>query len=69
MEQIIVKRKPRKCPKCKGDVYEILFGEPICSEKEMFKRTGKHYIFYGCIISDNDPNWACSKCGQEFRKE
>lgn len=69
MEPITVKRKPCKCPECKGDVYEILYGAPMCSEEDMFKETGKHYVFGGCIITENPSKWACCKCGQEFRKE
>ncbi len=58
--------KPDKCPRCGAPVYKILYGEPAMSEEDYFKTYGEHVIFGGCIISGDDPTWACSQCGQEF---
>lgn len=64
-----VSRKPRKCPRCGGEVCEILYGKPMCSEEEYFERYGKRVIFGGCCITGDDPEWACLDCQQEFKKK
>lgn len=60
------KVKPDKCPKCGAPVYQILYGEPMMSEEDYFKTYHEHVIYGGCCISENDPEWACSKCGTEI---
>lgn len=32
------------------------------SEEEYFKKYHKHIIFGGCCVSEDNPEWACSKC-------
>lgn len=68
-EVIEVKRKPRKCPICGGEVFEIIHGMPMCSEEEYYRRYGKRVIFRGCGLRENDPEWACIDCKQEFKKK
>lgn len=63
-----VQTKPRKCPHCGGNVYRILYGEPICCEEEYFERFGEHVIFGGCCVTDNDPEWECIDCHTRFKK-
>ena len=58
--------KPRKCSKCGGNVYRILYGEPVCCEEEYFERFGEHVVLGGCCITGDDPEWACSECGETF---
>jgi ribosomal protein S27AE len=66
MKYIEVTKKPRRCPVCGSEVYSILYGMPAMPEEEYFARYHKHVIYGGCIISECDPRWACSKCGQAF---
>lgn len=63
-----VTRKPRKCPYCRGNVYRILYGEPMYSEYEYFEHFGEHVIFGGCCITGDDPEWACNECGREYKR-
>lgn len=65
---IEVIRKPRKCPRCGGNVYRILYGEPMYSEEEYFEHFGEHVVFGGCCVTDNDSDWACQECYQEYMK-
>ena len=58
--------KPDKCPRCWAPVYRILYGLPVMSEEEYFKTYHEHVIYGGCCISEDDPEWACSKCGAEI---
>ena len=58
--------KPDKCPKCGAPVYPILYGLPVMSEEEYFNTYHEHVIYGGCCISEDDPEWACSKCGAEI---
>ena len=58
--------KPEKCPKCGAPVYRIQYGLPTMSEEEYFNTYHEHVIFGGCCISEDDPEWQCSKCGAEI---
>ena len=58
--------KPDKCPRCGAPVYKILYGEPAMSVEDYFRTSGEHVVFGGCIISGDDPMWACSRCGTEI---
>ena len=55
--------KPDKCPKCGAPVYRIQYGMPTMSEEEYFNTYHEHVIYGGCCISEDDPEWQCSKCG------
>lgn len=55
--------KPDKCPKCGAPVYEILYGLPAMSEEEYLEKYHEHVIYGGCCVSEDNPKWACSKCG------
>ena len=33
------------------------------SEEEYFNTYHEHVIYGGCCVSEDDPEWACSKCG------
>jgi hypothetical protein len=61
--------KPEKCPNCDAPVYRILYGEPMMSEEDYFKTYGEHVIHGGCLLTGDDPEWACSKCGLEIYQE
>jgi hypothetical protein len=62
--------KPTCCPKCGGEVYELLWGEPMMSEDDYFHLYGKHVIYAGCCIAFGKvPKWQCSKCGERFYEE
>lgn len=58
--------KPDKCPKCGAPVYRILYGMPAMPEEEYFKTYHEHVIYGGCCVSEDDPEWQCSKCGAEI---
>ena len=58
--------KPDKCPKCGAPVYRIQYGLQAMSEEEYFNTYHEHVIYGGCCISEDDPEWACSKCGAEI---
>ena len=63
---IEVESNPGKCPKCGGKVVPILYGEPNeLAEQEFLKG---NIVFGGCCIEDNDPDWECLGCEQQFRK-
>lgn len=62
-------RRPKKCPKCGGDVCDILYGEPTSTwEEDYFAQTGHHAVLGGCIVYDDMPEYECGKCGLAFRK-
>ena len=63
---IEVESNPGKCPKCGGKVVPILYGEPNeLAEQEFLKG---NIVFGGCCIEENDPDWECLGCEQQFRK-
>lgn len=69
MKRIDVISRPHKCPRCGGEVCDILYGEPTATwEEDYLKETGHRAILGGCIITDDDPNYECAKCEQKFCK-
>jgi len=63
-------RKPRKCPVCgASSIANIRYGLQIISPELDRKLAEKKVILGGCIISDDDPNWACTECENVFYKE
>ena len=65
-EPISVSRKPGKCPHCGGKVVPIIYGDPAPEVMDSAER-GK-VILGGCCLSPDSPDYACSVCGQQFRK-
>ena len=66
MKRYESKVKPDNCPKCGAPVYRILYGMPMMSEEEYFITYHEHVIYGGCEITEDNPKWACSKCGAEI---
>lgn len=70
---IEVNGRPETCPKCRGKVLEILYGEPT---PEAFERSLKGEIILGgcCIETDENGNmtnplWGCAECGRQFTQK
>lgn len=62
-------RKPRKCPVCGSKkIARIMYGLIAPTEKLLQQKKAGEIVFGGCIISDDDPEWKCVSCGQEFYK-
>lgn len=63
-------QKPHLCPSCGSDhIYEIVYGEPLCTPEEYYRKFGKHVVFGGCCILDTDiPTYACAECGLKIFK-
>jgi len=60
-----VKELMKRCPRCSStDIAEIVWGLP---DMESFREedNGKH-VFGGCCVSDDDPEYSCNNCGEEF---
>lgn len=69
MRMLDVIRRPNRCPLCGGDICDILYGEPTATWYEDYlKDTGLRAVLGGCCITDNDPDYECAKCGQQFWK-
>lgn len=63
-KSVIVRRKPIKCPHCKGKVLPIIYGEPTpeCGEKA----AKGEIILGGCNIYQGLPRWRCQNCNTDF---
>lgn len=62
-----VTARPNKCPKCGGEICDILYGEPTPTwEEDYLKETGHRAVLGGCIISEDFPDFVCAECGQEY---
>ena len=67
MKSIFVTRKPRKCHRCgRQAVVKILYGEPN-EEAEVLSKEGK-LVLGGCIVIEQNPDWACTHCETEYKK-
>ena len=70
MRPIDVIRRPLRCPKCGGEVCDIIWGMPIVSWKEdHLKATGHNAVLGGCCLKEGGyPGLRCEDCGQEFNQ-
>lgn len=63
----LVRRKPCKCPHCGGKVVRIIYGEPT---PETFEKADRgELVIGGCCINEESPDWECTNCHHQFRKE
>lgn len=55
----------KRCPRCSStDIAEIVWGLP---DMESFReKDPAKYVFGGCCVSDDDPEYSCNNCGEEF---
>lgn len=66
-ERVYVSRKPLKCPSCGGKpIATILYGMPAYSVELEEKLQSGAIALGGCCVTDDDPKWTCTHCGQNF---
>ena len=61
---VIARRKPIKCPHCKGKVLPVIYGEPTPEYGEKVARG--EIILGGCNIYQGLPRWRCQNCDTDF---
>ena len=63
-------RKPRKCPSCgNSPLASILYGY-VGFDGELQKKLEEgRIVLSGCCVSDDDPKWECTNCGQKVYKK
>lgn len=69
MKVLNIIRRPKRCPRCGGEVCDILYGEPCSTwEEDYMKATGRKAVLGGCCLSADgkDPDYQCEDCGQQF---
>ena len=68
MQIIEINKRPDRCPKCGGEVCDILYGEPMpTAQEDYYAQYHRHLILGGCIIYDGMPDYQCYNCDQTFR--
>jgi len=56
---------PPECPYCRSrKVVHIVYGMPRSELMEASERG--EVELGGCVIGENDPDWHCKKCGQQW---
>jgi hypothetical protein len=61
-------RAPKQCPACGGtSVAEIVRGMPAYDADLERRIEEGRIVLGGCCLSDDDPEWHCSRCHQEWR--
>ena len=69
MKALDVIRRPKRCPRCGGEVCDILYGEPTSTWEEDYKKeTGHRAVLGGCIIWEDCPDFQCEDCELQFLK-
>lgn len=69
MRSLEVIRRPKRCPRCGGEVCDILYGEPTSTwEEDYLASTGRKAVLGGCCLHEGMPDYECEDCGQQFRK-
>ena len=67
MKIIKITQRPDNCPKCGGEVCDILYELPTATAREeYYAKYKKHLILGGCCIYDDMPTYQCYDCGQQF---
>jgi len=60
------KSRSRSCPQCSSnEVVPISYGLPL-GDAIKDAEAGKIWLG-GCIVTDEDPEWHCKDCGNEWR--
>ncbi len=55
----------RRCPYCgSARLARIIWGYPAF---ELLKERKEDYVFAGCGVPSNPPEWACRDCGISFK--
>ncbi len=58
-------RQPAACPQCGGKpVARIQRGYPNYDEKLRDEVAAGNVVLGGCVVTDDDPAWQCTRCGQ-----
>ena len=66
MPRIRVK-KPAECPSCGHAPFsEIGWGYPVHSVELGRDLESGRVVLGGCVVSGDDPVWACSECGTQM---
>ena len=69
MKALDVIRRPKRCPRCGGEVCDILYGEPTSTWEEDYKKEpGHRAVLGGCIIWEDCPDFQCEDCELQFLK-
>ena len=71
MKILDVIRRPKRCPRCGGEVCDIIYGMPVATwEENYLKATGRKAVLGGCCLSvdGSDPDYKCEDCEQQLRK-
>ncbi|MGD0953838.1 MAG: class I SAM-dependent DNA methyltransferase [Methanotrichaceae archaeon] len=67
IKRLYLSRKPQKCPSCGAEpIATIQYGLPIFSADLEAKLQSGKIELGGCCVTDDDPVWACTHCGQKF---
>ena len=69
MRILEVIKRPKRCPRCGGEVCDIIYGMPVATwDEDYLKETGRKAVLGGCCLSvdGKDPDYQCEDCGQQF---
>ncbi len=56
--------KDKRCPNCnETNISTIIHGYPSIESKTDDK---EKYVFGGCVVSNDDEDFLCNSCGEEF---
>jgi DNA-directed RNA polymerase subunit RPC12/RpoP len=64
------RKKPAKCPDCGASpVASVLYGLPAMDEELDGKIEQGLVALGGCIVTGDDPQWRCVRCGAEIYRD
>ncbi len=67
--RIVRIEKPSKCPICGySPIAEIMYGYIKMNDYLRRELDEGSIVLGGCVITDDDPFWACADCGQKIHK-
>ena len=66
-ERITLQAEPERCPCCgQAPVARIMYGLPHYTDELQKAIDERRIVLGGCVISDDDPRWACTFCKAVF---
>ena len=69
-EPPMTKTSVSACPRCgSSEIARIQYGEPAYSATLEADLAARRTVLGGCIVSDEQPDRACTSCGLEFRRD
>ncbi len=65
--RVVRSSQPAQCPACGGGLVARIFrGMPAYDQKLLDDLDAGRIVLGGCVMTNDDPSWQCTQCGQKI---